>query len=226
MPPKGPKNAVFVLGDPDLWPSNSSERGTKDIFCECGANVFSCSHDISYTNKTKGWTCFAKHKPHTGQRMARKISLFCPWWPWPVTLTLKLVRARNQTIFHVNLAQICSAVPEIFHTQTKTRAKDVLPNINRTQAAEITPVTEWPRLLLTDVICSECILFHHRWEWWECTVHFCPWWPWPLTFKFARVRTKHVFTANLVQILQRSGDIFHTQTKSHRHRQKVPKTES
>jgi len=34
-----------------------------------------------------------------------------------------------------------------------TRAKDVLPNINRTQAAEITPAaTEWFRLLL--VACS------------------------------------------------------------------------
>jgi len=36
-----------------------------------------------------------------------------------------------------------------------TRAKDVLPNINCTQAAEITPAaTEWSRLLLHDVICS------------------------------------------------------------------------
>ena len=23
--------------------------------------------------------------------------VFCPWWPWPLTLTLKLVRARDQT---------------------------------------------------------------------------------------------------------------------------------
>jgi len=22
---------------------------------------------------------------------------FCPWWPWPLTLTFKLIRARNQT---------------------------------------------------------------------------------------------------------------------------------
>jgi len=36
----------------------------------------------------------------------------------------------------VNLAQIHSAVPEIFRTQTKLEAKDALPNINRTQAAE------------------------------------------------------------------------------------------
>jgi len=36
------------------------------------------------------------------------------------------------------LAQIHSAVPEIFEAQTKTRAKCVLPNILRTQAAKIT----------------------------------------------------------------------------------------
>jgi len=36
----------------------------------------------------------------------------------------------------VNLAQIHSAVPEIFHTETKNnQRKDVLPNINSMQAA-------------------------------------------------------------------------------------------
>jgi len=42
----------------------------------------------------------------------------------------------------VNLTQIRSAVPETFDSQTnkkQTRAKDVLPNINLTQAPEITP---------------------------------------------------------------------------------------
>jgi len=34
-------------------------------------------------------------------------------------LTLKLVRAKDQTRLPVNLAQICSAVPEIFEAQTK-----------------------------------------------------------------------------------------------------------
>jgi len=50
--------------------------------------------------------------------MAEK-SRFCPWWLWPLTLTFKLVRARDKHVFCVNLAQIRSAVPEIFHTQTK-----------------------------------------------------------------------------------------------------------
>jgi len=46
--------------------------------------------------------------------------------------------------------------------QRETRAKDVLPNIDRTQVAEITPpraATEWSRLLVRYVICSERVLF-------------------------------------------------------------------
>jgi len=38
---------------------------------------------------------------------------------FPLTLTFKLVRARDQNVFCVNVAHIRSAVPEIFHTQTK-----------------------------------------------------------------------------------------------------------
>jgi len=34
---------------------------------------------------------------------------------WPLTLTFKRVRARDQTRIPVNLAQIRSAIPEIFH---------------------------------------------------------------------------------------------------------------
>jgi len=29
-------------------------------------------------------------------RMTQQFSRFCPWWPWPLTLTFKLVRARDQ----------------------------------------------------------------------------------------------------------------------------------
>jgi len=36
----------------------------------------------------------------------------------------------------VNLAQIRLAIPEVFHTQTKLQAKDVLPNIKRIKAAK------------------------------------------------------------------------------------------
>jgi len=48
-----------------------------------------------------------------------KNAVFCPWWPWPLTLTFKLVRARDQTRFRVNLVQIRSTLSEIFHTRTK-----------------------------------------------------------------------------------------------------------
>jgi len=50
-------------------------------------------------------------------------------------------------------------------TKMVTIAKDVLPNINRTQAVKITPaVTEWSRLLLCDVVCSERVTVCHATE--------------------------------------------------------------
>jgi len=51
----------------------------------------------------------------------------------------------------------------------KTRAKDVLPNINRMQAATSVlshhplAATEWSHLLLHDVVCSERITIHFQW---------------------------------------------------------------
>jgi len=46
------------------------------------------------------------------------------------------------------------------------RNEYVLPNINRTQATEITlAATEWSRLLLHDVVCSERATMHHAAEW-------------------------------------------------------------
>ena len=55
----------------------------------------------------------------------------------------------------------------------RTRAKDLLPNINRTQAARITPVRDgmFPSLL-RDVVCSERITMCHAAEW---TIHSLPW---------------------------------------------------
>jgi len=37
--------------------------------------------------------------------MTQQFSRFCPWWPWPLTLTFQLIRARTKHIFPVNLAQ-------------------------------------------------------------------------------------------------------------------------
>ena len=45
---------------------------------------------------------------------------FCPGgldlWPWPSNSSER----GTKHVFRVNLAQICSAVPDIFHTQTKS----------------------------------------------------------------------------------------------------------
>ena len=54
--------------------------------------------------------CFSKHKPHAGHRN----------WPWPSNSS-----QRGTThVFLVNLVQIRSAVPEVFHTQTKGSQND------------------------------------------------------------------------------------------------------
>jgi len=42
-------------------------------------------------------------------------AIFCPWWPWPSNSS----EGGIKQVFRVNLSHICSAVPEIFHTQTK-----------------------------------------------------------------------------------------------------------
>jgi len=78
------------------------------------------------------------------------------------------------------------------HTN-KLEQKDVLPNINRTQAPEIPPAaTEWSCLLLNDVICSERVPFRRcRGDGSAQRVFVCGdlgLWPLTLTFKIFRAR--------------------------------------
>ena len=64
---------------------------------------------------------FTKHKPHAGRRMDQKwrflslLTLTFDLWNWHSNLS----EQGTKHVFPVNLAQIRSAVPEIFHTQTK-----------------------------------------------------------------------------------------------------------
>jgi len=66
---------------------------------------------------------FSKHKPHAGRRIGRKMkkSVFAPMtltsdlWSWPSNSPER----GTKHVFCVSLAQIRSAVPEIFHTQAK-----------------------------------------------------------------------------------------------------------
>jgi len=53
--PKGPKIAVFVPGDLDLWPwpSNLSERGTKHVFLVNLAQIRSAVPEIFHTQTNK-----------------------------------------------------------------------------------------------------------------------------------------------------------------------------
>jgi len=109
-----------------------------------------------------------------------------------------------------------------------TRAKDVLPNINHTQAAEITPAaTEWSRLLLNDVVCSERVTMCHAAEWTDrcrgaeggCDgsaqhifvpgdLDLSPWYS-----NSSQRGTKHVFHVNLTQICSAVPERFDSQTK-------------
>jgi len=53
--------------------------------------------------------------------MAEKCD-FCPWWPWPFTFDIDLqTQWGTKRVFHMNLAQIHSAFPKIFHTQKNHR---------------------------------------------------------------------------------------------------------
>jgi len=55
------------------WPSNSCKQGTKHVFRVNLAQIHSAVPAISAENL-----------------------VFCQWWPWPLTLTFKLVQARDQ----------------------------------------------------------------------------------------------------------------------------------
>ena len=60
-----------------------------------------------------------------------KNAVFCPWWPWPSNSS----EQGTKDVFCVNLAQICSAVPEIFHTQTNKPQTDCIKKQNLLQFA-------------------------------------------------------------------------------------------
>ena len=73
---------------------------------------------------------FTKYKPHAGCRKAGKFH-FCHWWPWLLTLTFKLVWARDQTRFPCEFgANPFSGSRDISYTNKKTdwrRQKQNLP---------------------------------------------------------------------------------------------------
>jgi len=70
---------------------------------------------------------FSKHKPHASRRN----------WPWPSNLS----EWGTKHIFCVNLSQIRSAVPEIFHTQTKQVTDSTK---NRTLCSSLHLVISYP----------------------------------------------------------------------------------
>jgi len=96
-PPKGPKNAIYVPGDLDLWPwpSNFRARDQLRLPCEFGANPFSGFRDISYANK-KHWLTAPKTEPSTLD-CVRKLLKYCSALWWLLLPLLHAPTARYQT---------------------------------------------------------------------------------------------------------------------------------
>ena len=73
---------------------------------------------------TTDWRCFNKHKPHAGRRKGRKtpslslVTLTFDLWPWHSNSSER----GTKHAFHVNLAQIRWAVPQIFHNHAQTKS--------------------------------------------------------------------------------------------------------
>jgi len=76
----------------------------------------SSSSSSSKVTATRGKKMFSKHKLQADRQNAWKMSFFCPWWPWPSNSSKRDIKH----VFCVHLAQIRSAVPKIFHSQTKS----------------------------------------------------------------------------------------------------------
>jgi len=117
---KEPKRELNIRYDQQF--NFKSSKGTTDVLmfstkmCSIstsknflsGMKLHSRTEKVAW-NTEQNWSqrCF------TAKRA--KKCCFCPWWPWPSNLS----KQGTKHIFHVNLVQIRSAVPKIFHTQTK-----------------------------------------------------------------------------------------------------------
>jgi len=93
-----------------LWPltltfEHFRARHQTRLPCEFGANPFSCSQDIA-----RYWSRLMQHD---------STVLCFLWWPWPLTLTLKLVWSRVQTRPSCKFGTNTFSHSEIFEVQTK-----------------------------------------------------------------------------------------------------------
>jgi len=52
--------------------------------------------------------------------------VFCPWWPWPLTLTFRLSKRGTKHVFRMNLAQILSSSRDIWFTNKPKNLQTVL----------------------------------------------------------------------------------------------------
>ena len=156
-------------------------------------------------------------------------------WPWHSNSSDR----GTKHVLRVNLAHICSVVPDILEAQKKqieTRTKDIWPNIHCTSSQKSkVPITmcsrhPFPRQPRNGPICY-CTLFatygalltvHCLLEWCIQFFQFCTWWPWPLTLTFKLVQARdqsRLLCEFSTNAFSGSGDIWGTnKQRSHRWR--------
>ena len=126
----------------------------------------------------------------------------------------------------------CIVSTYTFTASVKTRAKDVLPNSNRTQAAKVAPSQQqWNGPVCCCMTIFAASAFHSIAAGGDGSAQhiFCSWWPWGavvmLDIQTRPSEGPNVFLVNLAQIIQRFPRYFLHKQKSHRQRQKQSLTQ-
>jgi len=104
-----------------------------------------------------------------------KMPVFCPWWPWPLTLTFKLVRVRDQTrLPREFVANPFSSSRDISYTNKKleqrcfSKHKPHAGRWNHPWQQQNGPAAaEWRYM-------HKRVPFCRFRGWWECTARFVP----------------------------------------------------
>jgi len=128
-------------------------------------------------------------------------SFFCLWWPWPLSSDLDIQTCPSEVPNTSSLwiwRKSFSRSRDVWFTNKmneKKRAKDVLPNIDRTQTPEITPSsdanTQWCHPLPLHAVCRERIPFVCcRGGDGRAKCSFCTWWHWRLTLTFKLIQVR------------------------------------
>jgi len=118
---------------------------------------------------------------------------FCRWWPWPLTVTFKLVQARDQTRLPCEFgANLFNHSRDIWVTNKKNPELNMFFSKHTPHAS---PKNHTQQGLNGGVHCCCCLQWLHTIRTLltgdgSAKCIFCLWWPWPLilTLKLVPVR--------------------------------------